>query len=654
MEKLSAPTCSQATVRNLLAKPIEDFTMATSSEYLTQVSNLYVALFNRAPDTEGMKFWSEGLANGASLSTVTNGFLTAPEGQAIYAPAQTGTEFVTTFYQTVFGRAPDTGGLAFWLAALESAGGVGSADARVYLVNSLVNVVSTPMGAKPDGMSDADYAATVNDRAMFGNKVAYATFVGTYANATVTPGTQTSLAAITADPASVTAAETSFGQPTTPTNPGGGGTPTNPGGGGTPTNPVDGTPIVGTDGDDQLIVADAASFTKTGFSVDGLDGNDMLVVQKATGAIDATDKIAGIEAVKFTTTGATTIDATHFAGVGSLGSLDAAASLAVSNLAEGQSTSITGTNVDASFGFNETATTATLTLEDAQGGAVHMTGAVLASLTVTAGGAEGGAGNSIETLDVTGTAIKAITIDAGSAVALVSITGVTDGTLTVTGGAQVGIDAVSGITAVDASANTAGIRINDLASATSFIGTASADILGISGTTGANATIDLGAGDDQLGFAVGTVFDQSGLTVTLGDGADTIDVSALTLAEQSPESMAASMVTIADFGAGDKIVFSAAESANEGAITVQDMSASELVYEAATAALQAAGAASTPSSIAAFTWGDATYLVADTEADTAYGVGDVLVKLGGSVDWASVSLVGNAVVFAAAQEPVAV
>ena len=648
MEKLSAPTCSQATVRNLLAKPIEDFIMATSTEYLTQVSNLYVALFNRAPDTEGMKFWSEALANGASLSTVTNGFLTAPEGQAIYAPTQTGSEFVATFYQTVFGWAPDAGGLAFWLAALESAGGVGSADARVFLVNSLVNVVSMPMGAKPDDMSDADYAATVSDRALFGNKVAYATFVGTYANSTVTPGAQTSLAAITTDPASVTAAEASFGQPTTPTNPGGGG------GGGTPTDPVDATPIVGTEGDDQLIVVDAASFTKTGFSVDGLDGNDLLVVQKATGAIDATDKISGIETVKLTTTGATTIDATHFAGVGSFGSLDAGASLAISNLAEGQTTSVAGTNVDTSFGFNETATAAVLTLEDAQGGAVHMTGAALASLTVTAGGAEGGAGNSIETLDVTGTAITAITIDAGTAVALGSITGVTGGTLTVTGSAQVGIDAVTGINAVDASANTAGIRISDLAGATSFIGTASADILGVSGTTGVDATIDLGAGDDQLAFAVGTVFDATGLTVTLGEGADTIDVSALTLGEPSPESMAASTVTIADFGAGDKIVFSAAESTNEGAITVQDLSVSEFVYEAATAALQAAANASTPSSIAAFTWGEATYLVADTEADGAYSVGDVMVKLGGSVDWASVSLVGNSVVFAASQEPVAV
>jgi len=649
MEKLSAPTCSQATVRNLLAKPIEDFTMATSTEYLTQVSNLYVALFNRAPDTEGMKFWSEGLANGASLSAVTNGFLMAPEGQAIYAPDQSASEFVSAFYQTVFGRAPDAGGLEFWMAALESAGGVESPEARVFLVNSIVDVVSTPLDTKPEGLSDAEYAATLNDRALFGNKVAYATFVGTYANSTVTPGTQTSLAAITADPASVTAAEAAFGQPA---NPGGGG-----GGGGNP-DPVSATPIVGTDGDDDLTVADAASFTKTGFSVDGLDGKDTLTVQKATGAIDATDKITSIEVLKVTTTGATTIDATHFAGVASFGSHDAGASLAVSNLAEGQATTVSGANVDTSFGFNETATAATLALADAQGGAVHVTGTALASLAVTAAGAEEGAGNSIALLDVTGSTVTAISIDATSALTVESITGVTDGSLTVTGTAQVGIGGVEGITSVDASANTGGIAVFNLIGATSFIGTEAADILGISGTTGADATIDLGAGNDQLTFLGDVSFDATGLTVTTGDGADVIDVSALTLITGSDEGMAAKLVTIADFSAGDSIVFSAAESTAEGSIESYDVAGAESLYLAANIALAAASAETTPLNIAAFLFEDATYLVADIASegayDGAYGIGDVLVKLAGTVDLSTVSLFGNSVVFAEVQEPVAV
>jgi hypothetical protein len=615
--------------------------MATSPEYLTQVSNLYVALFNRAPDTEGMTFWSEALANGASVSQLADGFLTAPEGVAIYPPSQTGEQFVTAFYQTVFGRAPDPGGLAFWLSALDSAGGVESPEARTFLVGALVDVVSTPMGAKPAGMSDADYALTVNDRALFGNKVDYATFVGTYTGSAVTPGTQTSLAAITADPASVTAAETAFGVP-----PGGGG-----GGGGGGTDP-DATPIVGTADDDTLTVADAASFTKTGFSVDGQDGTDTLIIQKATGAIDATDKLTSIEAVQVTTTGATTIDATKFAGVTSFGSLDATASLAFSNLAEGQTGTVKGANVDTTFGYDDTATTAAVSFDDAAGGTVKVTGTALTALAVAAGGAEDGTGTTVDSIDVTGSVITALNIDAATAFSTGAITGLTGATVTVAGAAQVAIGELSGVTAVDASANTGGVSITNLVAPTSFIGSAAADILGVSGTLNADATIDLGAGDDSLAFATGTLLDATGLTVTLGDGADNIDVSALTLAAETPEAFAASVLTIGDFGAGDTITFSTAESEATGTLLFYDMTASGDTYTAANTAIESAAAEATAASIVGFSFGDDTYIVADVANDGAYSIGDVLVKLTGAVDLSTVTLVGNAVNFGTVDVPV--
>lgn len=611
--------------------------MATSTEYLTQVSNLYVALFNRAPDTEGMKFWSEGLANGASLKTVINGFLTAPEGTALYTPTQTATQFIDTFYQTVFQRSPDPGGLEFWLAALQSAGGVKSADARVYVVNGIIGTVSSQLASKPFGLSDADYERTLNDRALFGNKVAYATFVGTYQGSAVNPGAQTSLTAITADPGSVSAAKLAFNQPA---NPGEGG------GGGTGPDPIDATPIVGTDNDDVLTVANAASFSKTGFSVDGLGGIDTLIVQQATGAIDATDSIAGIEILQITTSGATTIDATQFAGVGSFGSLNAAAALAVSNLEEGQAITVAGANVDTSFGFGDAATTAALVLTDAQGGAVRVTGTALASLEVTAGGEEGGLGNNLALLDVTGSAITAIGIDATRELSVGDITGGTDATLTIGGSAKVIISAVSGVAAVDASTNTAGIALYDLVNATSFIGTDSADALGLSGLLGAGATIDLGAGNDMLAFSAGTLFDASGVTVTTGDGADTIDVSALALVDESEVGMAQKMVTITDFGAGDTIVFSAATPTAGSAILNYDQTGAEALYLAAGAAIEASAAEATPVGIVGFRYAGDTFIVADAANDGAYGEGDILVKLTGLANLSTVSVVGNAVTFA--------
>jgi hypothetical protein len=613
--------------------------MATSSEYLTQVSNLYVALFNRAPDTGGMTFWSEALANGASLSQIADGFLTAPEGEAIYAPTQTDTEFVTTFYQTVFGRAPDASGLAFWVEALNNAGGVDTPEARTFLVNAIVALVSSPAGPKPADMSDADYALTVNDRALFTNKVAYGVFVGTYDESVVTPGAQTSLAAITADPASVTAAQEAFGQA-----PGGGG------GGGGGTDP-DATPIVGTADDDTLTVADAASFTKTGFSVDGLDGSDTLIVQKANGALDPTGKIANIESVLITATGATTVDATKFAGVTAFGTLDSTASVAFSSLAEGQTGVVKGTNVDTSFGYDDAATTAAVAFDDAAGGAVKVTGAALTSLTVTATGAEAGTGTAVDSLDVTGSTINALTVDAATTFVAGSVTGLTDATLTVTGAGVVSLGTVSGVTAVDASASTGGVGITDLVDATSYVGSGAADLLGVSGTLKAGATIDLGAGGDVLTFAADTKLDVTGATVTLGEGADTVDVSALTLAEESDEAFGASVITIADFGEGDTITFSTVQSDATGVLQFFDQSESDAVYTAASAAIVSAGAAETPASIVGFLYGGDTYIVADVANDGGYSVGDVLVKLTGGVDLSTVSLFGNSVNYAAAEVP---
>jgi Ca2+-binding RTX toxin-like protein len=147
--------------------------MATvTSAQQTAITNLYIGLFNRAPDAAGLEFWAQALANGASLNTITGGFIASLESQTIYTPAQTADQFVSTFYQTVFGRAPDAAGLAFWTGVLNAAGGTSSAAAKALLVSKIVDIISTPLTVKPAGLSDAEYAQTVSDRSAFSKKVA--------------------------------------------------------------------------------------------------------------------------------------------------------------------------------------------------------------------------------------------------------------------------------------------------------------------------------------------------------------------------------------------------------------------------------------------------------------------------------------------------
>jgi len=128
------------------------------------ITQLYTALFNRAPDAAGLAFWDQAMSNGASIDTIAQSFLTAPEALAIYPGTAPTTLFVARFYTTVFGREPDPEGLAFWSAALDAQGGAGNAAARAALVTQLVDIVSTPLDTKPAGISDDAYAQTVADR----------------------------------------------------------------------------------------------------------------------------------------------------------------------------------------------------------------------------------------------------------------------------------------------------------------------------------------------------------------------------------------------------------------------------------------------------------------------------------------------------------
>jgi len=145
--------------------------MATAtSAHHTAIANLYVALFNRAPDATGFAYWNEALADGASISSITASVLSSSESVTIYTPTQTTAEFVSTFYQKVLNRAPDADGLAFWMAQLNAAGGVESTTAKAQLVMRMVDIVGTPLPVKPAELSDAQYAETVRDREIFREK----------------------------------------------------------------------------------------------------------------------------------------------------------------------------------------------------------------------------------------------------------------------------------------------------------------------------------------------------------------------------------------------------------------------------------------------------------------------------------------------------
>ena len=81
---------------------------------------LYVAYFNRAPDSTGLLFWGSALADGMSMNEIARLFFDQPETQALYGGSSSTGDFVTAVYSNILGRAPDASGFNYWTGILDS------------------------------------------------------------------------------------------------------------------------------------------------------------------------------------------------------------------------------------------------------------------------------------------------------------------------------------------------------------------------------------------------------------------------------------------------------------------------------------------------------------------------------------------------------
>ncbi len=89
----------------------------SSEENPTQdeVTKLYVATFNRAPDSAGIKYW---LNSGLKLSQIAESFFDQPETKLLYPSSVKTEDFVNAIYRNVFNRDSDKAGLDYWVKEL--------------------------------------------------------------------------------------------------------------------------------------------------------------------------------------------------------------------------------------------------------------------------------------------------------------------------------------------------------------------------------------------------------------------------------------------------------------------------------------------------------------------------------------------------------
>jgi hypothetical protein len=136
----------------------------------TQLAQLYVATFNRAPDGAGLAYWVGRMQNGSTITSIANEFFNYPETQAIYG-ARTNSELVSAVYQNILGRAVEsTDVLNYWSSRLDS-----GAIAKGAFIQAIINAATTNGSA--DGVMLNNKAAVGVQFAISGMSNAYASSI---------------------------------------------------------------------------------------------------------------------------------------------------------------------------------------------------------------------------------------------------------------------------------------------------------------------------------------------------------------------------------------------------------------------------------------------------------------------------------------------
>lgn len=439
-----------------------------ASTYFAQVQQLYIAYFGRPADTTGQAFWAGVIdaANG-NIAAVQAGFSTSAESVALYGN-KSNIDKVTAIYQNTFGRAPDAGGLAFWVNQLDtgkltqaqaawtiqqSAGSVDAAVVQAKLVAAQAFTAQIDTAAEIQGYQGT--AAADSARAFLATVTSTATGLTAVAGA----------ASAVANAVAVGGTGSSF----------------------VFTAGVDN--LTGTAGNDTF-TADNTGTTKVisaADTVNGGSGVDTLKVFLAAG--DASFTNPTLNSVENVTINGGIVTA-YTAATGTTGlTIEAPVALGATYTVAGQAVTLKGSTLTGTTTIASTAdTAANVTLNGWTGSTVDLSGTKVATATLTSTGAN----NSI-TLTDTGLALKTLNI-AG------------DKNLTVATGVA--------LTAVNASTATGNVAV-DVSAAT--------NVAAFAFTGGAgNDTLTLKAGDLSILTA--------GTQLNGGAGTDTLVIKDLTLA----------------------------------------------------------------------------------------------------------------------------
>ena len=140
------------------------FTKAASvpGSQFTDLTDMYIAYFDRAPDALGLFYWASRLKDGMTLQDIAKSFFVQPETLAAFPASQTTTEFVTNVYNNMLGRDPDLPGLNYWVNSLQT-GGVAKDEFMLAIIYGARAATGSPADVQYLANKNAvgrDYAVT--------------------------------------------------------------------------------------------------------------------------------------------------------------------------------------------------------------------------------------------------------------------------------------------------------------------------------------------------------------------------------------------------------------------------------------------------------------------------------------------------------------
>ena len=132
----------------------------------TEVAKLYVATFNRAPDSAGLNYWV--LTSKLSLEDIAKSFFDQPETKGLYGEVSDKSSFIKAVYANLFSRTPDDAGFDYWLIELSN-GSIGVSTFILATVNGakdsdksiLDNKTEVGLAFADKGLSDTTDATTI-------------------------------------------------------------------------------------------------------------------------------------------------------------------------------------------------------------------------------------------------------------------------------------------------------------------------------------------------------------------------------------------------------------------------------------------------------------------------------------------------------------